>query len=94
MQLAQTHTFAVTGRSNATPDHVVTRREAVDMWTTSGGQVLNWAGIGTLAPGAAADLIVLDRSPLTCGIDELPNTEVELTMLAGTVVHDPGALGD
>lgn len=94
MQLAQTHTFAVTGRSNATPDHVVTRREAIDMWTTGGGRILNWAGVGTLAPGAAADLMVVDRSPLTCTIDELPATEVELTMLAGTVVHDPGGLAD
>ncbi|MGW6456196.1 amidohydrolase [Streptomyces sp. NPDC055078] len=92
MKLAQTHTFAVSGRSNATEDHAVTRREALDMWTTNGGRVLDWGGVGTLAPGAAADLIVLDRSPLTCDIDELPATRVELTMLAGRVVHDPGAL--
>ncbi|MGW4029333.1 amidohydrolase [Streptomyces sp. NPDC004838] len=92
MQLAQTHTFAVSGRGNATPDHAVTRREAVDMWTTNGGRVLRSPGLGTLEPGAAADLIVLDRSPLTCDIDELPGTRVELTLLAGRAVHDPGGL--
>jgi predicted amidohydrolase YtcJ len=89
MQLAQTHVFAASGRSNATPDHAVTRREAIEMWTTNGGRILGWSGVGTLNPGAAADLIVLDRSPFTCDIDELPGTTVELTLLGGRAVHDP-----
>jgi predicted amidohydrolase YtcJ len=92
MQLAETHEFAGSGRRNATPDHAVTREEALVMWTRDAGRVLGWDGVGTLAPGSHADVIVVDRDPLTCRLDELPQTTVLLTLLGDRVVHDAGKL--
>ncbi len=92
MQLAETHEFAASGHRNATPDHAVTRDEAIVMWTRDAGRVLGWDGVGTLAPGSHADVIVVDRDPLTRRLDELPETSVLLTLLGGRVVHDGGKL--
>jgi hypothetical protein len=48
---------------------------------------------GTLAPGMAADLVVLDRDPLRCEPEELAEIQVLATMLAGTFTHvSEGAL--
>jgi len=44
---------------------------------------------GTLLPGHAADLVVLDRDPLACEPDELPDVHVVATMVAGRWVHNP-----
>jgi predicted amidohydrolase YtcJ len=38
---------------------------------------------GRLAPGKAADLVVLDRDPLTCPPEELPTVRVLATMVGG-----------
>ncbi len=38
---------------------------------------------GTLRPGMLADLVILNRDPLTCPADELPSLQVEATMVAG-----------
>jgi predicted amidohydrolase YtcJ len=40
-------------------------------------------------PGYFADLVVLDRDPLTCEPDELAETRVVATMLGGAWTHDP-----
>jgi predicted amidohydrolase YtcJ len=42
---------------------------------------------GRLTPGMAADLVVLDRDPLGCPPDELPDVRVEATLLAGQMTH-------
>jgi predicted amidohydrolase YtcJ len=42
---------------------------------------------GTLTRGMAADLVVLDRDPLGCAPDELPDVSVEATLLAGHMTH-------
>jgi predicted amidohydrolase YtcJ len=60
------------------------------MWTREAAKVLRWEGIGTLAPGAHADLVVVDRDPLACDVDDLPGTQVITTMLGGDAVHDAG----
>ncbi len=44
---------------------------------------------GTLVPGRLADLVVLDRDPLACEPEELPDVRVVATMLGGRWVHDP-----
>lgn len=95
--LATTHEFGVhpacgPGHRNDGPDHAVSRQEALALWTRRAGQVLRWDGIGTLAPGAHADLVVIDRDPLTCPVADLPGAEVLLTLSAGRPVHDSGAL--
>jgi hypothetical protein len=87
MQLAETHEFAGSGYRNATPDHVVTREEAVLMWTRDAGRVLNWTEVGTLAPGSHADIIVVDSDPLACKLEDLPHINVLLTLLGGRPVH-------
>ncbi len=92
LQLALTHRFATSGRSNLGPAQRVTRSEALAMWTRDAARVLQWKGIGTLAPGDHADLVVVDRDPLTCPLDDLPATRVMRTVLGGTTVYDSGEL--
>jgi predicted amidohydrolase YtcJ len=43
---------------------------------------------GRLAPGYLADLVVLDRNPLTVDVSELQHIRVDLTMVDGRVVHE------
>jgi predicted amidohydrolase YtcJ len=62
------------------------------MWTRDAARVLGWEGVGTLRPGSHADLIVVDRNPLTCDLDALPGTKVLRTVFAGRTVFDAGAL--
>jgi len=94
IQLAQTHRFCVSGRQNLGPGQAVTRREAVLMWTRDAARVLGWEGVGTLRPGSHADLIIVDRNPLTCDIDDLPGTRVLRTCFGGRTVWDSGELGN
>jgi predicted amidohydrolase YtcJ len=44
---------------------------------------------GTLLPGRAADLVVLDHDPFTIPAEELPEVQVVATMVAGRWVHNP-----
>jgi predicted amidohydrolase YtcJ len=44
---------------------------------------------GTLVPGRLADLVVLDRDPVTCPAEELGEIEVVATMVGGRWVHNP-----
>jgi predicted amidohydrolase YtcJ len=44
---------------------------------------------GKLLPGYLADLVVLDRDPVTCPTDELRELEVVATMVGGRWVHSP-----
>lgn len=89
MRFAQTHE-TVYGASNNSPSHGVSRLDAIAMWTRMAAKVLRWDGIGSLTPGHHADLIVVDRDPLTTQVDELADTQVLLTLLGGDVVHDTG----
>ena len=90
--LAETHAFAGSGRRNDGPAQRVTRAEALQMWTRDAARAIGWEGIGTLAPGSHADLIVVDRDPLACAVEELPGTQVLRTVVGGRVVWDAGAL--
>ncbi len=92
IQLALTHRFAASGRSNLGPAQRVNRPEAVAMWTRDAARVLRWRGIGTLAPDDHADLVIVDRDPLTCPLDDLPGTRVLRTLLGGETVYDSGGL--
>lgn len=92
IQLALTHEFAGSGRRNLGPDQTITRRQAVSMWTRDAARVLQWRGIGSLGEGGCADLIVVDRDPLTCPVEDVGSTRVLLTLFAGTRVHDAGLL--
>lgn len=79
---------------------VLAPRERVDVetalqWYTTGG---SYAGFeekekGVLTPGRLADLIVLDRGPLTVPAPELKEVRVLATLVGGEVVHEDAALG-
>jgi predicted amidohydrolase YtcJ len=90
IQLAITHKMYPSGATNAGPRQVVTRDEAFWMWTTAGAKVLRWEEMGSLQPGKNADLIIIDRNPITCDLDGLPDTKVHKTIVGGRVVHDDG----
>jgi len=62
------------------------------MWTRDAARVLQWERIGTLASGDHADLIVIDRNPLTTRVENLPATKVLRTVVGGRIVYDAGAL--
>ena len=89
--LGETHE-GVFGSSNAGPAQNISRIESLATWTRNGAAVMRWKGIGSLEPGHHADLIVLDRDPLTCSTEELRGTQVHLTLLGGTPVHDDGTV--
>jgi predicted amidohydrolase YtcJ len=68
----------------------ISRTQAFSMWTRDAARVLQWADIGLLRPGHHADLIVVDRDPITCTVEALGSTQVLQTMFAGDIVYDAG----
>jgi predicted amidohydrolase YtcJ len=92
MQLAQTHEFGASGHRNDGPDQVVTREESIAMWTREAAKILDWPDLGTLEPGTLGDVVVVDRNPLTCELDDLPGTRALVTVVGGRTVHDAGVL--
>jgi predicted amidohydrolase YtcJ len=91
IQLSLTHTTP-SGYCNLGPAQAITRTEAISMWTRNAARLLQWTDIGSLKRGHHADLIVTDRDPLTCTLDELGSTKVLRTMFAGRTVCDAGVL--
>ena len=89
IQLSLTHTTP-SGYCNLGAAQAITRTEAVSMWTRSAARLLQWDDIGSLKPGCHADLIVVDRDPLTCPLDELGDTRILRTIFAGRTVYDVG----
>ena len=66
------------------PDQATTVVEALRMHTLSGAEVLGEAADkGSLEAGKLADLVVLDRDPRTCAVDDLPDLRVEAVYLGG-----------
>jgi predicted amidohydrolase YtcJ len=71
------------------PEHALSREEALRLYTTNNAWLLKIEkDTGSLEPGKLADLILTDRDPLTCPIDELPETQVLKTWLGGRLVHE------
>ncbi len=87
IELALTHEFAGSGYRNLGPDQKITRREAISMWTRDAAKVLRWNGIGSLQPGAHADLVVVDRDLMTCAVDEIGAAKALWTLVGGERVH-------
>jgi predicted amidohydrolase YtcJ len=85
--LAETHEFWGSGRRNDGPAQKVSREEAVRMWTCDAARALDWEGIGSLAPGSHADLLIVDRDTLSCPVEDLAGTQVLKTVLGGEVVY-------
>jgi predicted amidohydrolase YtcJ len=66
----------------------LTRMQALRLATVA-GHYLTWdeATRGPLAPGMAADFVVLDEDPLTCDLDRIRHIGVERTFVAGCEVY-------
>ena len=73
-------------------EHGLTREESLATWTRDAARVLRWDGVGTIEPGAHADLIVVDRDPLSASVEDLPGTQVLHTLLGGATVLESGAV--
>lgn len=61
---------------------------ALEGSTRTGAFANNTEHVGALRAGMSADLIILDRDPLTDGPDALLHGRVMRTMILGDVVHD------
>lgn len=71
-------------------DSGLTREEALRLATVA-GHVLgpDEATHGPLAPGMAADFVVLDDDPLACALERIRHIAVLRTFVAGRQVHGP-----
>ena len=70
-------------------EEAVSIKGAIRMYTRAGAY-LSWDETkkGSLEPGKLADMIVLDRDPLTIEPAELLKANVDLTIIGGKVVYD------
>ena len=80
------------GYSNLGAAQKISRTEAISMWTRDAARVLQWNDIGSLSPGAHAELVILDRDPMTCPVEDIAETRVLRTLFDGRIVYDAGEL--
>lgn len=75
-------------------DQRITMAEALRMHTINGARTLGEEDrYGSLEPGKLADVIVLDRDPFECPVDELLQIRVDEVYLGGRRVHTRAADG-
>ena len=73
-------------------DQRLTRAEAIRFYTINNARLhFEEREKGSIEPGKLADLILVDRDPLTCPEDDLPSTKVLWTMVGGKVVFTADA---
>lgn len=71
------------------PENALTREEALRLYTTNNAYLLkNEQHTGSIEKGKLADLILTDRDPMSCALDDLPATSVLKTWLGGKVVFE------
>jgi predicted amidohydrolase YtcJ len=71
-----------------TPDQKLTREEALRLYTINNAILHSEEHEkGSIEPGKLADLVLVDRDPLTCPEDDLRSTRVLWTMVGGRVVY-------
>lgn len=87
IELALTHAVAGAGEPHIGPAQEITREEAFAMWTRDAAKLLRWEGIGSLAVGSHADIVIVDRDVLTCDTEEIGGTVVHTTLLGGRTVY-------
>jgi len=56
-------------------------------YTRNSARALNLGTVGSIAPGRRADLVLLDRDVLTVSPEEMRDTNVLWTMVAGKIVY-------
>jgi predicted amidohydrolase YtcJ len=70
------------------PEEALTREQALRLYTINNARLLFLENeVGSLEPGKRADLVILDRDPLACPIDDLKDTQAVQTFLDGKRVH-------
>jgi predicted amidohydrolase YtcJ len=70
------------------PEEAITREQALRFYTANNAFLLfREKETGSIEPGKFADLAILDRDILTCPIDDVKDTQVEQTYLAGKLVY-------
>jgi predicted amidohydrolase YtcJ len=69
------------------PSQDMPREAMFYAYTRNSARAMNIDSIGTIAPGKSADLILLDRDVLTVSPDEMRDTKVLWTMVAGKTVY-------
>lgn len=70
------------------PSERITRQEALAVLTRNGAALMNRLDQGgTIEVGKAADMIVVDRNPLTAPLGTLHDTKVLQTYIAGELVY-------
>jgi predicted amidohydrolase YtcJ len=70
------------------PEQAVTLDEALRMHTINAAAALGLGDtFGSLEKGKAADMVVLDRDPRTCTVDELLDVQVDHVLVGGRLVH-------
>jgi predicted amidohydrolase YtcJ len=68
-------------------DQCLTRTEALRLYTINNARLhLEEVDKGSIEPGKLADLILVDRDPLTCPDDQLAGTRVLWTIVGGRTV--------
>ncbi len=70
------------------PDQALTRAEALRFYTINNARLhFEEREKGSIEPGKLADLVLVDRDPLTCPVDDLRGTRVVWTMVGGKIVY-------
>ncbi len=70
-------------------DEGLTRRQAVRLYTINNAYLHHEENEkGSIEAGKLADLVVIDRDVLTCGIDAIRKVKVMTTIVAGKVVYE------
>jgi predicted amidohydrolase YtcJ len=73
------------------PEEALTREQAIRFYTINNARLLFLEDqIGSLEEGKRADLVVLDRDPLTCPVDALRDAQCLRTYLDGKLVYERG----
>jgi predicted amidohydrolase YtcJ len=82
----------VEGAGPLNVDQRLTRDEALRFYSINNARLhFEDHEKGSIEPGKLADLILVDRDPLTCPEDDLASTQVLWTMVGGRVVYRSGA---
>jgi predicted amidohydrolase YtcJ len=69
------------------PSQAMPRDAMFYAYTRNSARAMNLDSIGTIAPGKRADLVLLDRDVLTISAEQMRETKVLWTMVAGKTVY-------
>lgn len=71
------------------PSEALTREQALRLYTINNAYINREEKLkGTLETGKLADLVITDRDPLTCPMNDLKDTKVLYTIVGGKVVFE------